>query len=457
MLLLLLCGAYVQVGDAAKLQELLDAAVAAGVRPDQVMLTSLIKAAWKADAHGAAVDVFNALSRISSTGSRRGSSSSSAASSRGGSPAASMDGSGSNGSSGSSSDAGAGSEMRAGAAAGVGSTLSGRQQQQQQRVDLSQTLRAYACAAVADALQPQGIRSAADSGSASGAPFASAGAGTPEPTEQQRQQADLQRQLEQQLQQQMAQARQQPQQQVPDADPWSSEQPQQQRRSDGQLLLPLSAPTGPDSAAWNSLVAALVKAGQLDDAAAALERSTQASAAAGASRPPVEGYSALIRGYRRAGLKQKAVAALRQFLNLGGRPGRVMCDDVITLCLDGKDVKTARQVVRAMELTGSLDADSSSFYQGWFTRWEQQQQQQQMPRTQREAAASRGAGDLSRGSDGVDVPEQRQLPPDGSLSGTVAVERLKWWLGLPNSYYRYRGEGRGMCANEPYVEDDARQ
>jgi hypothetical protein len=255
----------------------------------------------------------------------------------------------------------------------------------------------------------------------------------------------MQAELEWQLQQQVAQARQQQQADGPTPDPWDPPTPavqdqQQQRRSFGQLLLPLSAPIGPDTAAWNALVAALVRAGQLDDAAAALDRSTQASAAAGANRPPVEGYSALIRGYRRAGLKHKAVGLLRQFLNLGGRPGRVMCDDVITICLEAQDIKTARQVVRAMELTGCLDADGSTFYDGWFRRWELQQQQMLLPRHLQQSVVSRGAAGAGSSSSSSSGPPLA----DGSGPKPVAVERLKWWLGLPNSYYWGEGQdGRG--------------
>jgi hypothetical protein len=468
-----------QVGDAAKLQQLLDAATRAGVQPDQVMLTSCIKAAWQDGAHEAAVDVFNALLSITGTPRPRGrsstSSSSGASSSSGSTRVTDSPSNGAIAGAGveirvSSSNAAADGNGKASNAAdsnarpvGAHSSSSSLKKPPplQQRVSLAQSLRAYAHAAAADSLRPQpaaGIKEGA--------------AVTSLPDAQQQQQQGVQQELELQLQQQIASARQQQQQpassaeqqlrdlpqpqdqQLPPSPPPSQQEQQQQpssRRPSGQLLLPLSAPIGPDSAAWNALVSALVRSGQLEDAAVALERSTQASAAGGASGPSVAGYSALMRGYRRAGLKHKAVGLLRQFLNLGGRPGRVMCDDAISLCLEARDIKTARQVVRAMELTGCLDADGSSFYDGWFKRWELQQQQALLPRHLQQSLASRGVRGSSSssagGSDAAAAADSSQ-PGSGDGSRPVAVERLKWWLGLPNSYYK--GEGRqGSRGGEP--------
>jgi pentatricopeptide repeat protein len=349
---------------------------------------------------------------------------------------------------------------------------------QRRRLGLAQSLRAFAHAAVA--VHEQHVQQPASRPSSTATNGVAAGSLTssttePQQLEQQQQQAALQAELESQLQleaQQHLAAAAEQQQPTPLPPPAEHEQqpPQQQqqpsqpsqppRRADGQLLLPLSAPLGPDAAAWNALVAALVKAGRFEDAADALERGTQASAAAGASRPPVEGYSALIRGYRRAGLRLQAVGLLRQFLNLGGRPERVMCDDVITLCLGARDLKTARKVVRAMEFTGCLDAEGAGFYEGWFARWEVQQQPQLLPRhlqqqqqqlvgsrpVDRANSSSSSSGGGFGGADpaAADAEQQgQQQPPPGSSgsSGPVAVERLKWWLGLPNSYYR--GEAKG--------------
>jgi hypothetical protein len=128
-----------------------------------------------------------------------------------------------------------------------------------------------------------------------------------------------------------------------------------------------------------------------------------------------------------------------------------MCDDAISLCLEAQDVKTARQVVRAMELTGCLDAEGISFYDGWFRRWELQQQQALLPRHLQQSLVSRGArgdGCSAGGSDAAAAAAAAGQPGSGDGSGPVAVERLKWWLGLPNSYYK--GEGReGLKGGQP--------
>jgi hypothetical protein len=171
----------------------------------------------------------------------------------------------------------------------------------------------------------------------------------------------------------------------------------------------------------------LVQSDRLSDAAAAVERGVQAAAAAGQAAPPIEGFAALIRGYRNAGIKARAVAALRRFLSLGGRPGRVMCNDVITLCLRDDDPRTARQVVRAMELTGCLSEADLAGYHAWFARWEE-----------RSAAAGSGTA-TAGGAAGYAGAPGGSSSSNGGVSGAVgqaaAVERLKWWLGLPNSYY----------------------
>ncbi|KAF6255695.1 hypothetical protein COO60DRAFT_1296468 [Scenedesmus sp. NREL 46B-D3] len=193
-----------------------------------------------------------------------------------------------------------------------------------------------------------------------------------------------------------------------------------------QLLESLAtAGLDPDQVLLTSLLQAAGKAG---NHAAALEL-FDAAAAAGQAAPPIEGFAALIRGYRNAGIKSRAVAALRRFLSLGGRPGRVMCNDVITLCLRDDDVKTARQVVRAMELTGCLsDADLGS-YHDWFQRWE--------ARNAAAVPAAAGAGSSAAAMAGgySGAPGGSGSGPGGAAGQAAAVERLKWWLGLPNSYY----------------------
>jgi hypothetical protein len=190
---------------------------------------------------------------------------------------------------------------------------------------------------------------------------------------------------------------------------------------------------GPDPVAWNSLVAAFVNFDRLADAAAAVERAVQATAAAGISHPPVEAFAALIRGYRRAGSKGRAVATLRRFLSLGGQPCRVMCNDVITLCLRDSDVKTARQVVRAMQLTGCVSEDDADSYTSWFERWEVRQQAAQFSRQNVYSSSSSMSGSMAAAAAGASSSSGSPRP---ATAAGAAVERLKWWLGLPNNYYR---------------------
>jgi hypothetical protein len=209
---------------------------------------------------------------------------------------------------------------------------------------------------------------------------------------------------------------------------------QQRQQQQHPNVLPLTAVAGPDAVAWNALAAVLVQADRLSDAAAAVERGVQAAAAAGRAAPPIEGFAALIRGYRNAGIKPRAVAALRRFLSLGGRPGRVMCNDVITLCLRDNDLRTARQVVRAMELTGCLSDADLAGYHAWFSRWEARNAAAGVAAAG--AVGGNGAAAAAGGYSGVPPGSSSSSGVGGAAGGqAAAVERLKWWLGLPNSYY----------------------
>jgi hypothetical protein len=210
---------------------------------------------------------------------------------------------------------------------------------------------------------------------------------------------------------------------------------------------PLPRLAGPDAAAWSALVDVLVGAGRLADAEAALEGAVAAAAAA-RGPPPAEAFGALIKGLRRAprrgstsgngaggsgggsgagGAAERVAAAqraLRRFLALGGRPGRHMCDDVIALCLAAGDVRAARRVLRLMRLTGALADDATAAgYAAWLQRREAQL-----------AAARRGP----RGGGGAADGQGDGGPGGGGAQRgglNQGLERLKWFLGLRNSYY----------------------
>jgi pentatricopeptide repeat protein len=188
-------------------------------------------------------------------------------------------------------------------------------------------------------------------------------------------------------------------------------------------------------------VAALVKCGRLLEAEAALERTIQVAAAA-QKVPPEGAFGAMIRGYRQTGQQEKAVAVLRRLLQLGVKPADVVWEQVIDLCLQAGDYKAARQVVRAMELTGM--AVDKAAYDARFQRHQQQQQLMQKWQLDGQGAGVGGKGSqgvgmrkgspLGSGSEGSDEAEQSSSSSSSSVRNPQ-VERLKWWLGLPNSYY----------------------
>lgn len=83
------------------------------------------------------------------------------------------------------------------------------------------------------------------------------------------------------------------------------------------------------------------------------------------------------------------------------------------------------QVLRAMELTGQQV--DRQYYQAWFARAQQGPGGRLVGGSwAQQAPPGQGAGDGEGAA--------------GSAEGNVGVERLKWWLGLPNRYYQLRDE-----------------
>ncbi|KAG1672289.1 hypothetical protein FOA52_004304 [Chlamydomonas sp. UWO 241] len=131
--------------------------------------------------------------------------------------------------------------------------------------------------------------------------------------------------------------------------------------------------------------------------------------------PPVPAYAALVKGYYRRRELRPLLVAFRAFLQMGGKPNRKMANAVVRLCLVSGDAATALQAIRAMRLLGvDMDADQ---YRSWVM---------QVQRRQRSTGAPFSSSGAGRDGGGGDAP--------GGVMG-VALERLKWFLGLPNDYY----------------------
>lgn len=181
---------------------------------------------------------------------------------------------------------------------------------------------------------------------------------------------------------------------------------------------------GPDVMAWTGLVAALVKCGCMAEAEAALERAL-ATADALQQPVPVKAFGLLINGYKWRRRQPEALATLRRLLQLGGTPSVADWEDVLQLCLQDGEVKAARQVLRAMKLTGVLDKGAAEAQ--LLAKYEQQ-------------VAAVAAGSAPETTGGSSSSSNRGSRQGGEQN--MGMERLKWWFGLPNSYYPQGPEQR---------------
>ena len=139
-------------------------------------------------------------------------------------------------------------------------------------------------------------------------------------------------------------------------------------------------------------------------------------------------------GYYRLGQLQPLLAAFRRFLRLGGKPHRRMADAVVQLCLQQGQARVALQAIRAMQLAGVDAADWQRFREIVL------QHQSSLSRGGNGSSSTRsGTGALQgiRDAGRVGMMEQDGSSDSGSGSNPdIALERLKWFLGLPNTYYQ---------------------
>ena len=76
----------------------------------------------------------------------------------------------------------------------------------------------------------------------------------------------------------------------------------------------------------------------------AFHRTELACRRTGAAAPPIQPFGALIAGYVRASLLDRALAAMREFSRQGGVPDARMVEDIVPLCLTMGNYRHALQV-----------------------------------------------------------------------------------------------------------------
>ncbi|GAX83758.1 hypothetical protein CEUSTIGMA_g11183.t1 [Chlamydomonas eustigma] len=229
---------------------------------------------------------------------------------------------------------------------------------------------------------------------------------------------------------------------------------------------------GNDLVILNQMVHLYSSNGQMTEAEQAAAHAAAAAASSGRS-PPVEAYGALIRGYYRLKDLPPLVAAFRSFLRMGGKPNRKMANAVVRLSLLEGQLNIALQAIRVMKLL-DVDMDTEQ-YRSWVMQLQRRQQSTQQRSTGSDSFSSsrqavgggRGLSLESMMRDSLSSTRGRftqrpreQGPPlinmsmpssessardfqgyqdshDSSSAGSTGdgLERLKWFLGLPNNYY----------------------
>ena len=163
-----------------------------------------------------------------------------------------------------------------------------------------------------------------------------------------------------------------------------------------------------DIAAYNAMVDALTRCGEMEAAEAMLQR-TSAFAQRNGLVPSVEAYGSIVYGYVKLNQVQAAVGAVRRFHAVGGTPDMQMLDQVADMCVRNGEFKLAMQSVRAIELLGG-EVDKSK-YKSLFEKRMARQSNYESAR-------------VRKGSRREEASERM-----------VHIERFKFWLGLPNRYY----------------------
>ena len=171
-----------------------------------------------------------------------------------------------------------------------------------------------------------------------------------------------------------------------------------------------------DIAAYNAMVDAFARSGEMQAAEKMLQRACSFASSAGIG-PPVEAFGAVVTGYVRLKSVNAAVSTVRKFHSVGGQPDAQMLDQLVDLCVRTGEYKVAMQAVRALELVGAeIDKDKYKNY----LLGKEEEIMGIARRSKRESLSPSS----SRGRDGEEETENSSL------------ERFKFWLGLPNNYYR---------------------
>lgn len=195
----------------------------------------------------------------------------------------------------------------------------------------------------------------------------------------------------------------------------------------------------PDLRAYNAMVDALARNGDMGAAERMLGAATEFADSKGL-HPPVEAYGAVVAGYARQLAVTPAVAVVKRFHAAGGSPDAQMLDLLANIAIRAGDYKVAMQSVRALELIGR-DVDK-----GRYAALLQEVRARQAAATGADTATVMEP-EPERGHNRTWAEYQRRRE---AKQRNVQLERFKFWLGLPNRYYSNDSDGE---PSEPTVEE----
>uniref|UniRef100_A0A061RI50 Pentatricopeptide repeat-containing protein chloroplastic-like n=1 Tax=Tetraselmis sp. GSL018 TaxID=582737 RepID=A0A061RI50_9CHLO len=162
----------------------------------------------------------------------------------------------------------------------------------------------------------------------------------------------------------------------------------------------------PDMAALNMLAYAYSRLDCMEDAIGVLDR-IDSLAALEERAPSARGYGAVVAAFAQKNLPEGVFQIMQRFRSVGGVPDELMYNSVVRMCVRNRDWKRALRIAKVMELRGySPDREV-----------------------------------LTRMIQAVDQQlEEIELVPGQATQVknrrfNEGLERFKFWLGLPNSYY----------------------
>lgn len=170
-----------------------------------------------------------------------------------------------------------------------------------------------------------------------------------------------------------------------------------------------------DIAAYNAMVDAFARGGDMVAAEKMLERACEFARNLG-KPPPVEAYGAIVSGYARLKQVKSVVNTVRRFHAAGGIPDQKMLNQLVDVCIYAGEFKLAMQAVRAMELS-DMDTNKERYRKLLLLQMNKKSK----------------TGETAKYSeDRVQIQEESR---SANTETNVYLERFKFWLGLPNKYY----------------------